>query len=366
MPAQKKIKPEDLVIHFLNVGFGDNIVLEFPEDNGVRRYGLVDCFDGGKTLRYLRALQHIPAGSSQKVRLKFVCATHPHYDHVKGIREVIESSVCEAFWDSGFRHTSKTYRQILEAVDKAKIRMVRVSSGMEWYLGRVRLTALAPSVLLRNRYATYGVDINNASIVLRIEHGRENVVLAESAEYRKEAEDAAVRKLGTSVVILAGDAEFDSWSHICQEYPQAERFSEQTPSVKKLVNHLSSALIKVAHHGSMHSTPLDVYEKMKPEKAIISTLQETSTRESKLAASGEVTRYLFPHEATVVTLEESDIDVFTTDGSYEAGKVQIGVPRNPKYDWPGTIVAVVPPGGRIRWDKFPNEADADMTPPSAV
>jgi hypothetical protein len=58
----KQIKPEDLVIHFLNVGFGDNIIVEFPaDDNGIRKYGLVDCKDGDKTLDYLDKLMPSPA-----------------------------------------------------------------------------------------------------------------------------------------------------------------------------------------------------------------------------------------------------------------------------------------------------------------
>ena len=49
----KQIQPDDLVIHFLNVGFGDNIILEFPtDDRGIGKYGLVDCKDGDKTLDY--------------------------------------------------------------------------------------------------------------------------------------------------------------------------------------------------------------------------------------------------------------------------------------------------------------------------
>ena len=53
----KKIRSEDLVIHVLNVGFGDNIIIEFPVDNNGRRsFGVVDCYKGKKTKDYLDAL----------------------------------------------------------------------------------------------------------------------------------------------------------------------------------------------------------------------------------------------------------------------------------------------------------------------
>jgi beta-lactamase superfamily II metal-dependent hydrolase len=54
---------------------------------------------------------------------------------------------------------------------------------MEWYYGKVQITALAPSIGLRNRYATYGVDMNNASIVLRFEHHDEDILMKKSEEY---------------------------------------------------------------------------------------------------------------------------------------------------------------------------------------
>ncbi len=363
----RSIKKGDLVIHFLNVGLGDSIILEFPADsNGNREYGLVDCNNGDKTLDYLGKLLAKPNGSSGKARLKFICATHPHSDHIRGISDVMENTVCEEFWDSGFRHNSLTYSRILKTVWDKKIRMLRVSSGMEWYFGRVRVTALSPSVLLRNRYGTYGVDMNNASIVLRIEHNRDNSVLMQSNEYLGNSSIEAERKAGRSVVILAGDAEFDSWAHICQEYPKIERTSTHKPLVKKMVNYLSSALVKVAHHGSMHSTPLDVYEKMHPEKAVISTDQRQSTKVLRRTTTTELTRNLFPHDTTISSLEENDIKVLTTDGMYEGQMMKNEDKKDAENDHPGSIVAVVPPGGTVRWKKLKDAADEMADPPKTV
>jgi beta-lactamase superfamily II metal-dependent hydrolase len=361
----KQIKPDDLVLHFLNVGFGDNIIIEFPaDDQGNRKYGLVDCKDGEKTLHYLDEL--VPAAANRS-RLAFVCATHPHFDHIGGISRIMNSAYYpEEFWDSGFRHNSQTYMKILQDVIDKGIRMVRVSSGMEWYFHRVRVTALSPSVALRNRYATYGVDMNNASIVLRIENNTEDVLLIQSREYTGDASYEAEREAGRSVVILAGDAEFDSWSHICQEYPRVERTSTHNPLVKKMVNYLSTAVIKVAHHGSMHSTPLDVYEKMTPSVAIISTKQEPSTKKLGNAAFTEIRRGLFPHQSATMALEESDTRIITTDGSYEGQVLDNGNKKDAENEYPGSIVVVIPPNGGARWKKLSDTAEAMATPPTTV
>jgi beta-lactamase superfamily II metal-dependent hydrolase len=336
------IELQDLVFHFLNVGFGDNILVEFPADKaGKRSYGIVDCRDFKKTKQYLDRLMDIRPGKSE---LEFVCATHPHLDHIGGINSFLEDEKyrVKEFWDSGFRHKSQTYIKILKSLLLQGIELIRVSSGMEWYFGKVQVTALAPSILLRNKYATYGVDMNNASVVLRFEHHIEDVISGRSIEYTGSVSLEAERQAGRSVVILSGDAEYDSWSRITEEFPRLERTDSNEPLVKKMVNYLACSALKVAHHGSMHSAPLDVYEKMMPEKAVISTEQEMGTKQTDGPA---LTRGLFPHRLAITALEECGAQILTTDGSYESEKES-----SPKKS--GSIVIVVPPGGKPRWAKL--------------
>ena len=341
------IKPEDLIFHFLNVGFGDNILVEFPVDKaGKRSYGLVDCRNSKKTLKYLDKLITIRPG---KCELNFICATHPHYDHISGINTFLESEKYQVkeFWDSGFRHKSQTYIRILQSLLLQGIEFNRLSSGMERYFGKVQVTTLAPSIRLRNRYATYGVDMNNASIVLRFEHHPEDIITIKSKEYEGNASLEAEREAGRSVVILAGDAEYDSWSYMTEEFPRLDTPVENKPLVKKMVNYLACSVLKVAHHGSMHSAPLDVYEKMRPEIAIVSTKQEEKT---KNICGLVLTRGLFPHSLAVTALEECGSQIFTTDGSYEA--VKTAAPKKP-----GSIVVVVSPGGTPRLKKLEDTSE---------
>jgi beta-lactamase superfamily II metal-dependent hydrolase len=343
------IKPEDLVFHFLNVGFGDNIVVEFPVDKeGKRSYGIVDCRDFKKTKKYLNKLMAARSGRSE---LEFVCATHPHADHISGINSLLEDEKyrVKEFWDSGFRHKSQTYIKILQSLLLQGIKMIRVSSGMEWYFGKVQVTALAPSIRLRNMYATYGVDMNNASIVLRFEHRTEDIISVKSIEYTGNVSLEAERQAGCSVVILCGDAEYDSWSQITVEFPRLEKTDANEPLVKKMVNYLACSALKVAHHGSMHSAPLDVYEKMIPEKAVISTEQEESTIKPDDLT---LTRGLFPHSLAITALQECGAKILTTDGSYDLDNTSA-------TNKPGSIVMVVPPGGKPRWKKL-GDTKADV------
>jgi beta-lactamase superfamily II metal-dependent hydrolase len=349
------IQDNELVIHFLNVGHGDAIVIEFPtDDQGRRCLGIVDCYRGTKVRPYLTRINN----ERPFDEVAFVCATHPHYDHISGIRSLLNNQATRPleFWDSGFRHQSATYRDILEAVVTHNIQMIRVSSGMEWYFGSVRVTALSPSMGLRNRYSTYGVDTNNASIVLRLENCSDNVVTIESLRYEGAEDPEKIRSAGAGVVILAGDAEFDSWGLIAEEYPCLTRTAEHRPLVTRMINLLNCELIKVPHHGSMHSAPLDIYERMTPAYAVISNQQRTGD-----ITVGGVTRQRdkFPHNITKRALEEEVPDILTTDGSYET---ENGLANAHE----GSIVVAIPPGGPVRIVKLTDSSGQTPHPPTDI
>ncbi|MCK4582538.1 MBL fold metallo-hydrolase [Candidatus Bathyarchaeota archaeon] len=354
------VEPEDLVFHILNVGFGDSIIVEFPEDDhGQRSYGIVDCCKYDKTNDYLNKLVNKRRGDR---KLKFICATHPHIDHIRGIKNFIESSTTRPakLWDSGFRHASQTYMKILRSALDHQVDVVRVSSGMEWYYGQVQISALSPSIRLRNKYATYGVDMNNASIVLRFENHREKYLMTRSHEYEGTRSKLDTRRAGSGVVILAGDAEYDSWAHITDEFPRLERTDEHKPLVTKMLNQLACNVIKVSHHGSMHGTSLDVYEKMMPETAIISTRQEYSTKD---VGGFTLQRGLFPHPISIMALEEVGALILTTEGCYEREERDGGVQKYPQYAHEGTIVVRVPPGGSAELEKLDDDKDTVPDPP---
>ena len=150
------VHEQDLLFHILNVGHGDTIIVELPRDkDGRKLLGIVDCCSQTKTLKYIDRLRKERANNGIVFDgVAFVCATHPHYDHIRGIEKILrtDSTKPDEFWDSGFRHISATYCSILKAVTElGGIQMLRVTSGMEWYFGTARITALAPSVALRNR-----------------------------------------------------------------------------------------------------------------------------------------------------------------------------------------------------------------------
>ena len=112
----------------------------------------------------------------------------------------------------------------------------------------------------------------------------------------------------------------------------------------------------------MHSSPLDIYEKMNPNLAIISTTQEVSTKQ---IGGMTLERGLFPHPSSISSLEEVGATILTTDGWYESTIIH-GQPRNPKYNRCGTIVVALPPGGNFRYDKLDDDENTVKNPPMIV
>ena len=118
-----------------------------------------------------------------------------------------------------------------------------------------------------------------------------------------------------------------------------------------MTNYLACHTIKVAHHGSMHSSPLDVYEKMSPNLAVISTKQKEST-------SVVGTRNMFPHDSSILALKECKAHILTTDGSYESS-----LPNHDQPQQQGSIIIAIPPGGRPHWRKMDDSSDNSLISP---
>jgi glyoxylase-like metal-dependent hydrolase (beta-lactamase superfamily II) len=75
-----------LAFHVLNVGQGSSIVVEYDR-SGAKAFGVVDSnCRVGQTPRALTKLQSLGAK-----RLSFVCLTHPHEDHFRGLYDVISA-----------------------------------------------------------------------------------------------------------------------------------------------------------------------------------------------------------------------------------------------------------------------------------
>jgi competence protein ComEC len=289
---------EKLKLHFVNVNHGDATIVEFPDygDLHTAHFAVVDFGakfkeDRERVTEYMRELVKLRKDNDDTFRcaIEFVCVTHPHNDHYGGLGRFMDAfsqagssshDNVRTFWDCGFRTNATLYNKVLtQKVDpNDNLAFVRVSAGFECEYGDTRVTVLAPSVDLRNRFDTYGVGKNDASVVLKI-------------------------KYGDSYAVLAADAEFASWGKSTEEFPRRERikFFRDALGLSKrgeTSDQLKCNLLKVSHHGSKHGTSLEYLERLKPRHVVISAGSPSWYEKRVPSWAGD-----FPHDLTTRILK---------------------------------------------------------------
>lgn len=199
--AARAGRPSALTMTFFYVGWGDSELLRSPG-------GATILIDGGPDPQ-LVANKLAALGVR---RIDVMVATHPHADHVVGLPAVLTRFPVGLVLDAGCRAPSPFYRDFLDAVDRAGARVWHPRAGASLRVGDVHLDVLAPEHCF---HATHS-DPNNDSIVLRA-------------------------TVGSSTVLLAGDAERESQTEILRDRSAL----------------LAAPLMKWPHHGG--NTNLDQF-----------------------------------------------------------------------------------------------------------
>ena len=145
-----------------------------------------------------------------------VVATHPHADHIGGMQDFLTKAkprIAE-FWDPGYYHTTQDYLDMMAAIEaNSRIIYAQPTAGYKRWFGSALVTVLSPSVGLRNKFDTYGTEVNDSSLSLRIEFPAARAV-------KRDAGRNLVDKKATMALILGADAQTLSWSHVLTDFPQ--------------------------------------------------------------------------------------------------------------------------------------------------
>jgi beta-lactamase superfamily II metal-dependent hydrolase len=248
---------EDLVVHFIDVGQGDSILVEGPTGKVM----LVDAGTrsaGEKVVSYLKQ-----AGISS---IDIFVATHAHEDHIGGFAAVADAFSIGEVYDTGYSHTTQTYERMLTIIDEKDIGFNLAHVGNRINLdSNLDIPILHPGELLD--------DVNNNSIVLKLTHGQVSF-------------------------ILTGDAEAEAEQLILNRGKST----------------LNSDILKVGHHGSRTSTSDAFLTAVSPEIAVIMCGEGNSYGHPHRETLDKLTR-------TGVEIYRTDIAgdiVVTSDGvSYE-------------------------------------------------
>lgn len=302
--------PADLVYFCLNVGDGDAQVIVLPESvDTVRRVIVVDAGHTTKVAELLTDLEEKEVVSFKKAEtIALVVATHPHHDHIAGMAKLFRQygeHVAE-FWEPGYFHTTASYQNMMrEVAAHENIVYTQPTSGMRRFFGLVAVTVLSPSIHLRNRFDTYGVEINDASISLRIEHPTPALASVQIARgVANQPSNPASAKL-----ILGADAQTLSWSFVATDFPYLARSNTvqaQAIAAAQGGNDLLRAdVLKVSHHASKHGVNLELVERIRPKFTLVSCADGNSS-------------YGFPHHVAQEIIREALNPIAKSGGTHDA------------------------------------------------
>lgn len=251
-----------LQIFALDVGQGDGLLIVTPGGKAV-------LIDAGNA----RAGDDVAAAIQRRGlrTIDLAVATHPHADHIGGLRRVIGKLTVSNLLDSGQRFDSDEHDRLQRAVKSRKVQFIAAKRNWKLDLDSgVRLEAFNPRG--DGRWITdvrEGGSVENAnSVVLRLSYGN-------------------------FAMIFTGDAETET---------EALLVKDNFP--------LRAQVLKVGHHGSRHATSEKFLNAVKPEAAIISC--------------GADNRYGHPAQPTLDRLRRSNVQVYRTDLGGEIAIVSDG------------------------------------------
>lgn len=190
----------DLVVHFIDVGQGDSILIEFRD-----KTMLIDAGERGMGERVIAYLDE-----RNVEELDVVVATHAHSDHIGGLGSVVSAYPVGRFVDAAQPHSTATYEDLLVLVEEQGIPYTAAERG--------QTIALDPDleILVLNPTPQPLGDTNEDSVVLKVTYGEISYLFMGDAGNAAEESmmeagldlDADVLKVGHHASRYASSAEF--------------------------------------------------------------------------------------------------------------------------------------------------------------
>ncbi len=246
----------DVSVHFIDVGQGDSAL--------IRTKGKTVLIDAGENGRGEDVLAYLESQGVSKLDL--VIGTHPHSDHIGGLDEVMRAvevdTLLMPYIPEELVPTTKTYEDVLLTASEQGVQVQEARAGETFALADGAVLSILGPV---GEYE----DLNNFSVVAKLEYGETSF-------------------------LFTGDAESEAEQDLLKQYGEE----------------LDSDVLKLGHHGSSTSTSKGFFEKVSPQCAVI--------------CCGKDNSYGHPHKETLellastgtpyYTTEQNGTVAFTTDG----------------------------------------------------
>ena len=261
------------VVHFIDIGQGDAIFIQLPDDKTV----LIDSGDlnndnNSKLVNYISEL-----GVS---KIDYLVATHADADHIGGMEDVFYNfDVCKVYrpyvkysgdkydfkstYNKGsenYMQDSVTYGKFLENIKNEKYTLNNKTSKCDWEFFD-KDSDFGTNVIFEGKSVPYTFDFLTP-------------INPSEMEYEDANDYSPFIKFSYSDfdIMFTGDAETEAEKDFISKYSQQEDY----------IKYVDVELLKVSHHGSSTSTTEEFLKLIKPEYAVISC--------------GEGNSYYHPHQ----------------------------------------------------------------------
>lgn len=258
----------NLRVTFIDVGQGNSALIQFPGkkrmliDGGGFRGG---TFDTGKNVvapfLFRKKILHID----------YIVLTHPHPDHLNGLRFIASEFAPSEFWYNGESSEEREFKDLISIVESGNIKVLtpdRIAQVRD--ISGVKVEIFNPSGNINKYYmpGSNSREVNNRSLVLKMTYNGRSVLFPGDIE--EETENLLVEKYGRD---------------------------------------LKSDVMLVPHHGSKYSSTRAFLEMASPEISVIS--------------SRKGNRFGFPNPETLERLNKTNTRIFRID-QQGAVRVEIG------------------------------------------
>jgi beta-lactamase superfamily II metal-dependent hydrolase len=207
-----------LTVYTIDVGQGDSLLIVTPD----RKTVLIDAGlnkAGERVVAFLRE-----KGIST---IDLFVASHPHADHIGGVRDVLNAVTVKNVLDSGQEHPTVTYTKMLEMVKEKVGKITVAKAGQKFNLDNgITLSVLGPRLPWLTNVS--GSEINANSVILRLDYGKFSM-------------------------LFTGDSEDETEGRLIEDGAN-----------------LKVSVLKVAHHGSRYATKDNFLRRVQPEAAVVS------------------------------------------------------------------------------------------------
>lgn len=228
-------------VHFMDVGQGDCAFIELGNGQTM----LIDAGNlenGDEIVDYIKDLQYSD--------INYVVATHPHDDHIGGMAKVLENFKVEKMYMPNVIHTSYTFENLLDVIEKENINLNVAKTGVSILeSGPISIDILSPS--------DEESELNNSSVVIRLIYDETSFLFMGDAE----------KVIENGILNSGTDIDID--------------------------------ILKTGHHGSDTSSSRNFIEETSPKIAVISC--------------GKDNMYGHPDYEVLSILNENNVKVYRTD-----------------------------------------------------